>query len=165
MSTQFTSAQFVWKHGRSNGNTTSQYLCLRCSRDKKNPQKFSKEHNMIPSAVPCELQGLTQVEEMLIAWSKITWAQNSSPLALLTRFPNHHSISFSSQIITLHILQNALPNPWLLLVLIQSHVNIPEMKFHVSLVFRKLSLIKGRKYLNSTLTWDKLGDYNAPIEN
>ena len=56
----------------SNGNTTSQYLCLRCSRDKKNPKKFSKENNMIPSAVPCELQGLTQVEEMLIAWSKIT---------------------------------------------------------------------------------------------
>lgn len=53
----------------SNGNTstTSQYLCLRCSRDKKHPKKFSKENNMIPSAVPCELQGLTQVEEMLIA--------------------------------------------------------------------------------------------------
>ena len=53
----------------SNGNTstTSQYLCLRCSRDKKHPKTFSKENNMIPSAVPCELQGLTQVEEMLIA--------------------------------------------------------------------------------------------------
>lgn len=32
----------------SNGNTstTSQYLCLRCSRDKKHPKKFSKENNM-----------------------------------------------------------------------------------------------------------------------
>ena len=50
-----------------NTSTTSQYLCLRCSRDKKHPKTFSKENNMIPSAVPCELQGLTQVEEMLIA--------------------------------------------------------------------------------------------------
>jgi len=46
---------------------TSEYHCLRCSRDKKHPKKFSKENNMIPSAVPHELQGLTQVEEMLIA--------------------------------------------------------------------------------------------------
>lgn len=53
----------------SNGNssTTSQYICLRCTRDKKHPKKFSKENNMIPSEVPSELQGLTQVEEMLIA--------------------------------------------------------------------------------------------------
>ena len=46
---------------------TPKYLCLRCSRDKKQPQRFSKENNMIPSKVPPELQGLTQVEEMLIA--------------------------------------------------------------------------------------------------
>ena len=45
---------------------TSEYHCLRCSRDKKHPKKFSKENNMIPSAVPGELQGLTQVEEILI---------------------------------------------------------------------------------------------------
>ena len=53
----------------SNGNTStlSHYLCLRCSKDKKHPKTFSKENNMIPSAMPCELQGLTQVEEMLIA--------------------------------------------------------------------------------------------------
>ena len=36
-------------------------------RDKKQPQKFSKENNMVPSKVPCQLQGLTQLEEMLIA--------------------------------------------------------------------------------------------------
>ena len=34
---------------------------------KQLPQKFSKENFMIPSAVPDELCGLTQVEEMLIA--------------------------------------------------------------------------------------------------
>ena len=47
--------------------TASEYKCLRCVRDKNHPKKFSKENNMIPSAVPCQLQGLTQVEEMLIA--------------------------------------------------------------------------------------------------
>lgn len=36
-------------------------------RDKKQPQKFSKENNMVPSKVPCQLQDLTQLEEMLIA--------------------------------------------------------------------------------------------------
>ena len=52
---------------RSDTDTTSEFRCLRCIRDKKRPQKFSRENNMIPSQVPCELQGLTQVEEMLIA--------------------------------------------------------------------------------------------------
>ena len=38
-----------------------------CSRDKKSPKKFSAENSMIPSPVPKELQGLSQVEEMVIA--------------------------------------------------------------------------------------------------
>ena len=37
------------------------------SRDKSVPQKFSAENLMIPARVPPELNGLTQVEEMLIA--------------------------------------------------------------------------------------------------
>ena len=47
--------------------TASDYKCSRCSCDKNHSKKFSKENNMIPSAVPSQLQGLTQVEEMLIA--------------------------------------------------------------------------------------------------
>ena len=43
------------------------YICSRCSRDTKSPEKFSLENSMIPSPVPHELQNLTQVEEMLIA--------------------------------------------------------------------------------------------------
>ena len=43
------------------------YECLRCSRDKSNPKKFSKANNMHPGSVPECLQNLTQVEEMLIA--------------------------------------------------------------------------------------------------
>ena len=43
------------------------YICLRCSRDKETPKKFSFGNSMIPSCVPPELQGLTQVEEMLIS--------------------------------------------------------------------------------------------------
>ena len=53
---------------RSSSDTdrTSEFRCLRCIREKKRPQKFLNE-NMIPSQVPCELQGLSQVEEMLTA--------------------------------------------------------------------------------------------------
>ena len=43
------------------------YKCSRCSREKESPKKFSKEDLMIPSPVPSELSGLTQIEEMLIA--------------------------------------------------------------------------------------------------
>ena len=43
------------------------FICVRCSREKKLPKRFSKENGMIPSAVPKELHGLTQTEEMLIA--------------------------------------------------------------------------------------------------
>ena len=45
----------------------AQYICSRCVRDKNSIKKFSAENNMIPSPVPKELQGLTQIEEMLIA--------------------------------------------------------------------------------------------------
>jgi len=39
--------------------TASDYKCSRCSHDKNHSKKFSKENNMIPSAVPSQLQGLT----------------------------------------------------------------------------------------------------------
>ena len=45
----------------------NQYRCSRCTNDKEQPKKFSKENNMIPSSVPSQLEGLTQIEEMLIA--------------------------------------------------------------------------------------------------
>ena len=47
--------------------TKTPYMCSRCFRDKKSPQKFSCENSMIPSCVPHELQNLKQIEEMLIA--------------------------------------------------------------------------------------------------
>ena len=43
------------------------YVCMRCTRDKKCPQAFSSENSLTPSKVPPQLQGLTQTEEMLIA--------------------------------------------------------------------------------------------------
>ena len=43
------------------------YICRRCKSDKQVPRKFSLENDMIPSGVPSHLQGLTQIEEMLIA--------------------------------------------------------------------------------------------------
>ena len=46
---------------------SSKYICRRCLLDKETPKRFSSENFMIPSAVPEELQDLTQIEEMLIA--------------------------------------------------------------------------------------------------
>ena len=43
------------------------YTCLRCSRDKNNPKIFSKENDMDPGDLPPCLEGMTEVEEMLIA--------------------------------------------------------------------------------------------------
>jgi hypothetical protein len=45
----------------------SSYICRRCSLDKQSPKLFSSDNFMIPSCVPEVLQGLTQIEEMLIA--------------------------------------------------------------------------------------------------
>ena len=57
----------AWPKSSSHSQKDSEYQCVRCSRDKKHPQKFSKQNYMVPSAVPSQLQGLTQIEEMLIA--------------------------------------------------------------------------------------------------
>ena len=46
---------------------SSNYICRRCKADKVTPKKFSAGNYMIPSSVPKELQGLTQIEEMLIS--------------------------------------------------------------------------------------------------
>ena len=45
----------------------STYQCTRCKRDKGEPKQYSVENDMYPGSVPLCLQGLTQVEEMLIA--------------------------------------------------------------------------------------------------
>ena len=42
-------------------------VCSRCSRDKQEPKLYSVANNMDPGSVPPALQGLTQVEEMLIS--------------------------------------------------------------------------------------------------
>ena len=52
---------------KNSKKTLSNYVCTNCLRDKQFPKKFSKENHMVPSSVPKELQGLTQIEEMLIA--------------------------------------------------------------------------------------------------
>lgn len=45
---------------------TLQSECSRCSRDKGNPKLYSVHNKMDPGHVLTELQGLTQIEEMLI---------------------------------------------------------------------------------------------------
>ena len=44
-----------------------QNACLRCYRDKNLVKKFSASNNMDPGDVPEDLQGLTEIEEMLIS--------------------------------------------------------------------------------------------------
>ena len=63
---QCTVCQEAWPL-KSKPRSPNDYVYSRCSRDKKSPKKFSCENSMIPSCVPHELQGLTEVEEMLIA--------------------------------------------------------------------------------------------------
>ena len=48
-------------------NDETTYQCTRCKRDKGKPKLYSVENDMYPGDVPICLQGLTQVEEMLIA--------------------------------------------------------------------------------------------------
>ena len=43
------------------------YTCSRCKRDKKPCRLYSSENDMDPGSVPAELQGLSEVEELLIA--------------------------------------------------------------------------------------------------
>ena len=42
-------------------------MCRRCYTEKIEPKKFSVRNNIDPGKVPDELQGLTEIEEMLIA--------------------------------------------------------------------------------------------------
>ena len=48
-------------------NPRGAYICTRCKRDKHAPKNYSAENNMDPGILPPELQGLSQVEEMLIS--------------------------------------------------------------------------------------------------
>ena len=43
------------------------YTCSRCKRDKKPCRLYSAENDMDPGSVPAELQGLSEVEKLLIA--------------------------------------------------------------------------------------------------
>ena len=43
------------------------FTCSRCKRDKKPCRLYSAENDMDPESVPAELQGLSEVEELLIA--------------------------------------------------------------------------------------------------
>ncbi|KAK2571364.1 hypothetical protein P5673_003951 [Acropora cervicornis] len=42
-------------------------MCTRCRRDKKVPRVWSGENNMDPLAIPVELSGMSDAEQMLIA--------------------------------------------------------------------------------------------------
>lgn len=74
---EFHDKQRKWKHhqcdvchetwpNRSN-SVSEHYICLRCKRDKRQIKLFSDQNDMDPGKVPPSLEGLSQIEEMLIA--------------------------------------------------------------------------------------------------
>ena len=62
---QYVTCKEAWP--TKQGLTLARFECLRCKRDKGNPKLYSQENDMDPGALPLELQGLTDIEEMLIA--------------------------------------------------------------------------------------------------
>ena len=66
--------------------------CTRCARDKHQPKLFSSENGMEPGPVPPELQGLTQVEEMLLS--------AVMPMMVLYMLP-HGQLSYSGHVVNL----------------------------------------------------------------
>ena len=59
----------------------NQYTCTRCAQDKRIPKRFSVENNLIQSTQPIELQGLCQVEEMLISRALLVYVKPGSQRA------------------------------------------------------------------------------------
>ena len=75
------------------------FECSRCKKEKESPKRFSVENDMIPCAVPTELQGLTQVEEMLIA--------RAFPIIQVYTKPNGGQKAYKGHVLTLpHDVQN-----------------------------------------------------------
>ena len=66
--------------------------CTRCSRDKKTPKLYSALNLMDPGPVPPELQGLSQVEEMLISVVM--------PIMTVDRLP-HGQLGYNGHVVNL----------------------------------------------------------------
>ena len=73
-------------------NASQRTECTRCSRDKREPKLCSTGNGMDPGLVPLKLQGLTQVEEMLIS--------SVMPIMSLYHLP-HGQYGYSGHIINL----------------------------------------------------------------
>ena len=73
-------------------NGSQRTECTRYRRDKKLPNLYSSDNGMDPGLVPLELQGLTQVEEMLIS--------SVMPIMSLYHLP-HGQFGYSGHIINL----------------------------------------------------------------
>ena len=57
----------IWPTRACLDHSQATFVCTRCKRDKQEAKKFSTQNDMNPQVVPLSLQGLSQVEEMLIA--------------------------------------------------------------------------------------------------
>ena len=70
----------------------SENQCVRCSRDKKTPKLYSADNNIDPGPVSQELQGLSQVEEMLIS--------AVMPIMTVYRLP-HGQLGYNGHVVNL----------------------------------------------------------------
>ncbi|XP_066915890.1 uncharacterized protein [Clytia hemisphaerica] len=91
--TQCNTCKEAWPLTASTKFTPNNYECTRCKKEKCLPKKFSEENDMIPSTVPVELQGLTQVEEMLIA--------RAFPVIQVYTKPNGGQKAYKGHVLTL----------------------------------------------------------------
>ena len=57
----------TWPLAVGNQAAEQEFTCTRCKRDKNPCRLYSAENDMDPGSVPAELQGLSEVEELLIA--------------------------------------------------------------------------------------------------
>ena len=60
---QCTVCKETWPTKQNLSKDPARYVCHRCTRDKKSPRVYSAENGIVPP----QLEGLTQIEEMLIA--------------------------------------------------------------------------------------------------
>ena len=123
--------------------------CQRCTRDDKQPSLYSSANNMDPGPVPLCLQGLSQVEEMLISPVLPMMCVYRLPLGQLSY--GGHIINFPQDVSTFVTSLPRNPNNIDIVVVRKEGTNSTHKDFRVrrSRVFNALQWLKlNNKYFN-----------------
>ena len=146
-------------------NASQRTQCTRCTRDKKEPKLYSADNGMDPGLVPPELQGLTQVEEMLIS--------SVMPIMSLYHLP-HGQFGYSGHIINLPqdiaTFTNTLPrNPSQLDVLLVRRQGAAgshkDFRVHRSKVLTALQWLKQHNTYYSDILIDEAALAQLPVDD